>query len=122
MKTASAEIRSIVVKAYLSGKASKRQLADIFGFHLSAINRWLRLYRTENRLAPLEKGHMAAAFSPEECDRLIELLRDRPDITLAEIRDSFAKNCSLMAVHRTLERLGFRRDKKAGGKGRRKDN
>ena len=116
MKVASIEIRSTVVRAYLSGKASKQQLADIFGFHVSAINRWLRQFRVENRLAPRARGHMPAAFSPEECERLAKLIQERPDITLAEIKEYFSKTCSLMSIHRTLSRLGLRYKKNSQGK------
>jgi hypothetical protein len=34
MKTASAETRALVVKAYTSGIATRKQLAEIFGYHI----------------------------------------------------------------------------------------
>ncbi|MDR3319421.1 MAG: hypothetical protein LBS77_00270 [Desulfovibrio sp.] len=108
MKIASQEIQTIVVEAYRSGKSSKRQLADIFGFHLSAINKWIRDFTVEDRLAPKPKGHMAPAFSLQERERLVALVKENPGMTLEEIKDAFSKSCSLMSVHRTLKRLGFR--------------
>lgn len=58
---------------------------------------------------------MPKAFSPEERERLAALVTDKPDLTLEEIREAFSKNCSLMAIHRELKRLGFRFKKNAEG-------
>ena len=115
MSIASPEIRKIAVEAYLSGKASQQQLADIFGFHRTAIVRWVREYRKDGKLAPRVRGHMAKAFSDEEKERLALMVDEKPDLTLEEIREVFSKNCSLVAVHRELKRLGFRYKKNSEG-------
>lgn len=107
MKAASSEIRRIVVEAYSSGKATKKQLADIFGFHPAAINRWIRAAQEEGRYSPLARGHKRPTFSQHEQNQLIELLKDKPDMTLMEIRERFSKQCSLTTVCRTLKRIGF---------------
>ena len=112
MSIASPEIRKIAVEAYLSGKATQQQLADILGFHRTAIVRWVREYRKDGKLEPGVRGHMPKTFSPEEKERLIALVTNKPDLTLEEIREAFSKNCSLMAIHRELKRLGFRFKKK----------
>ncbi|MDL2271521.1 hypothetical protein LJC23_00625 [Desulfovibrio sp. OttesenSCG-928-I05] len=112
MSKATPEIRKIAVEAYLSGKATQQQLTDIFGFHRAAIVRWVREFRKDGRLEPQTRGHMLKAFSAEERERLAAMVRDKPDLTLEEIREAFSKNCSLMAVHRELKRLGFRYKKK----------
>jgi len=115
MSIASPEIRKIAVEAYLSGKATQGHLADIFGFHRTAIVRWVREYKQEGRLEPRVRGHMPRAFSLEEQERLAAMVNDKPDLTLDEIRAAFSKNCSLMAVHRELMRLDFRFKKNAEG-------
>lgn len=58
---------------------------------------------------------MPKTFSPEEKERLIALVTEKPDLTLEEIREIFSKDCSLMAIHRELKRLGFRFNKNAEG-------
>lgn len=115
MTIASPEIRKIAVEAYLSGKATQQQLSDILGFHRTAIVRWVREYKKDGKLEPRGRGHMPKAFSPEERERLAALVTDKPDLTLEEIREAFSKNCSLMAIHRELKRLGFRFKKNAEG-------
>jgi transposase len=115
MSIASPEIRKIAVEAYLSGKATQQQLADIFGFHRTAIVRWVREYRKDGKLEPQARGHMPRAFSLEEQERLVAMVRDKPDLTLEEIKAAFSKKCSLMAVHRELKRLDFRFKKNTEG-------
>lgn len=115
MSIASPEIRKIAVEAYLSGKATQQQLADILGFHRTAIVRWVREYRKDGKLEPQARGHMPRAFSPEERERLVTLVKNKPDLTLEEIRELLAKDCSLMAVHRELRRLDFRFKKNSEG-------
>ena len=115
MSIASPEIRKIAVEAYLSAKATQQQIADIFGFHRTAIVRWVREYKKEGKLEPRVRGHMAKAFSDEEKARLVAMVEEKADLTLEEIKKAFSKNCSLVAVHRELKRLGFRYKKNSEG-------
>ena len=82
MKIANPEIRSIVVKAYLSGSASRQQLADIFGYHIETVGRWIRASR-QGRLAPLPRGHRRSVFTPGELEQLAAYIEKNPDATLA---------------------------------------
>ena len=107
MKIASEEIRTIVVKAYLSGAASRQHLSEIFGYTTSSISNWVRAYKQENRLAPRPQGHRKAVFSKAELEQLSDILVKNVDMTLAEIREHFRKSCSLVAIHKTVVKLGF---------------
>ncbi|MDR1776922.1 MAG: helix-turn-helix domain-containing protein [Desulfovibrio sp.] len=40
------------------GKATQQQLADILGFHRTAIVRWVREYRKDGKIMPKVRGHM----------------------------------------------------------------
>ena len=116
MKTASAEIREIVVRAYTSGVASRRKLADIFGYHIQSIGNWIRAYEKKAQIAPLPKGHGKSVFSPAEREELAELLKNNADITLAEIKTHFGKTCNLSAIHRIIAGMGFTFKKNSEGK------
>lgn len=107
MKKASEEIRTLAVKAYLSGTSSRKQLSVIFGYSLASISNWVREYKQEKRLAPRPQGHRKAAFSDEELGQLSELLKEKVDLTLAEIKEHFHKECSLVAIHNTVVKLGL---------------
>jgi transposase len=116
MKIATEEIRSLVVKAFLSGTASRQQLSEIFGYTPASISNWVGEYKRENRLAPLPQGHRKAIFTDAELRQLAELLEKQVDLTLAEIRERFHKQCSLVAIHNTVAKLGFVFKKNSEGK------
>jgi transposase len=115
MKTASKEIRETVIKAYASGTASRKQLAEIFGYHIQSIGNWIRRYEKTAQVTPLPKGHRRTVFSDNEKEALAELLKNDVDLTLAEIKVYFAKSCSLTAIHKTIAKLGFTFKKNATG-------
>ena len=116
MKTASAETRALVVKAYSSGVATRKQLAEIFGYHIQSIGNWIREYEREGRITPRPKGHRQSVFNPEEREQLVALLQTKVDITLNEIRAHFGKTCCLAAIHRIVVGLGFVVKKNSQGK------
>jgi len=116
MKIASEEIRTIVVRAYLSGTAGRQHLSEIFGYTTASISNWVRAYKRENRLTPRPQGHRRAVFSEAELEQLSELLAKKVDLTLAEIRAHFRKSCSLVAIHKTVVKLGFVFKKNSAGK------
>lgn len=116
MKTASAETRALVVKAYTSGVATRKQLAEIFGYHIQSIGNWIREFESAGRISPRPKGHRKAIFTDDEKKALIELFQNDVDITLEEIRERFGKNCSLVAIHKTIVKLGFVFKKNSAGK------
>jgi transposase len=115
MKIANPEIRSLVVKAYLSGTANRRQLADIFGYHIETIGRWIRASR-QGRFTPLPRGHRRSVFSPEELKQLDAYIESNPDATLSELRERFGKQCSLPALHNITRKMGFVFKKNSEGK------
>jgi transposase len=116
MKTASAETRALVVKAYTSGIATRKQLAEIFGYHIQSIGNWIREFVREGRISSRPKGHRKSVFTDEERKALTELFQNNVDITLDEIREKFGKSCSLAAIHKTVVKLGFVFKKNTAGK------
>lgn len=107
MKFASAEIREKAVRAYLDGKGTARQLADIFGYTPATICNWVRVYRQTRRLSAKPNGHRKSCFTEEELAQLKKVIAETPDITLQEIKTRFNKSCCLAAICRILAKLGF---------------
>jgi len=106
MRTASEEIRQLVVNACESGAASREQLVEIFGYSLRTMARWVAESRGSGRTAPLPKGHRPPAFSQEERREIAAFIEGAPGATLAEIGERFGKTCSLAAVCRAVLKLG----------------
>ena len=115
MKTASSEIRMIVVKAYRAG-ISRQQIADIVGYHLNSVSRWIREFERDNRLEANPRGHRNSIFSENERCEIIALIEKQPDITLQELRSRLAKDCSVNAIHNLLKSLGIAVKKNTAGK------
>lgn len=116
MKTATKETRTIIINAYISNMATRKQLATIFGYHIQSINNWIREYKQEGRLEARPNGHRKSVFTPEEKKKLIELLEQNVDLTLVEIKDIFKKECTLWAISKLIRKLGFTYKKNATGK------
>ena len=116
MKIATEEVRSLAVNAFVTKVASREQIAKIFGYTTATISNWVREYKQEKRLAPRPQGHRSAVFTDQELQRLSGLLEANVDLTLAEIKEIFNKTCSLVAIHRTVVKLGFVFKKNSEGK------
>ena len=107
MKRASQEIRALAVKGVKSGQYTVQQMADLTGYTAASIYNWARVSREEKRVTAKPGGHRAPAFSADEQGQLRELVKEQPSITLEEIREHFQKSCSVVAVHKTLRRMGI---------------
>lgn len=108
MSIATPEVRKKAITAYRSGKGTQQQVADMYGIHLNTLKNWLKDYEAEGRLEPRPRGHMPQTFSEDEKQKIHDMILQKSDITLEEIRAAIGKNCSLMAVHRELVRQGFK--------------
>ena len=115
MKIATPEIRSIAVNAYLSGAASRRQLADIFGYHVETISRWIRESRQE-KFAPSPRGHRPSVFTVEELEQLDAYIKNNPDATLNELCEQFGRKCSVPAMHKITRKMSYVFKKNTEGK------
>lgn len=115
MKIATPEIRSIAVNAYVSGAASRQQLADIFGYHVDTIGRWIRESQ-QGKFAPLPRGHRPSVFSAGELAQLVSYINANPDATLSELCERFGQKCSLPAMHKLTRKMGYVFKKNTEGK------
>jgi transposase len=112
MRAYSNDLRERIVAAVDRGEQSIRQIAHLFSVSLSCIVRLLQLQRRTGSVQP--KPHPGA---PRKLDaaadaRLLELVRDQPDATLAELRDRLGIPCCLMTIVRALQRHKITRKKK----------
>ncbi len=112
MAISSQDIRQRAISAYRAGKGTQSHIAALFGISRPTMERWLRAYRHEGRVAPLPRGHRPRAFTQAEQQRLDTLLASQPDVTLEQIREIMSKTCSLMAIHRAVVALGWRLKKR----------
>jgi transposase len=113
MRPLSIDLRVRIVAAVEGGEHSLRELAELFSVDLSTIVRLLQRFRRTGSLQP--KAHGGGARSKLDADtvsRLLELVRQQPDATLAELRSRLGVACSIMTIFRVLRRHLITRKKK----------
>src|SRR3954447_1587511 len=109
----SQDLRQRIVDTIQRRDGTIRQVADRFLVSLSFVTRLLHLYRNTGSVEPKPHGGgNPAVLTPEDLQRLRELIRERPDATLEECRTHLGASCSLMTISRALSRLGLPRKKK----------
>ncbi len=114
MKPIFLEVRERIVEAYERGEHTQGELAEVFGVSERTVRRLWRQWCEQGALAPSKMGgYRPPAIRSEALKRLRQAVQERPDATLAELRKACRVECSLVTVHNTLKRLGYRRKKNA---------
>jgi transposase len=109
----SQDLRQRVLDTVQSGEGSLRQIARRFLVSVSFVTRLLRTHRSTGSLEPKPHGGgNPAVLTPEDLERLRELIRHQPDATLEECRQRLGVSCRLMTLSRALAELGLPRKKK----------
>src|SRR3954452_9881590 len=109
----SQDLRQRVLDTIQRGDGSVRRIARRFLVSVSFVTRLLQLHRTTGSVEPRPHGGgHPAVLTPEDLERLRELIRDRPDVTLEECRRHLGTSCRLATISRALSRLGLPRKKK----------
>ena len=113
MRAYSVEIRQRIVAAVESGEHTLGALAELFSVHLSTIVRLLQRFRTTGSVQPKpHAGGPRPKLDALATARLLDLVRQQPDATLAELRDRLGIDCNSVTIFRTLKRNGITRKKK----------
>ena len=114
MRALSLDLRQRIVGAYDRGEHTQKQVAERFGVSESSVKKLLRQRR--------ETGDIGTRYSncsaprkilAEHETKLRELLGERPDMTLEELRDAAGVDCTVQAVHDALLRMGMTYKKNA---------
>ncbi len=111
MKAYSIDLRKRVLAAYDSDKYSLNQIAKQF----QVTTRWIQKLRQqreqEGSIAPRPQNQgRKPAFRGANLEQLNNFVGKKPDTTLEEIKEHFSGkvNCSIVAIHNALKRLGWR--------------
>jgi transposase len=109
----SQDLRQRIVETARRRDGTLSQIAERFLVSVSFVTRLLQLHRTTGSVAPRPHGGgHPAVLTPEDLERLRELIDVRPDATLEECRTHLGSSCSLATISRALSRLGLSRKKK----------
>lgn len=107
------DLRDRVVAACDSGVWNREEIAEEYGVSTSWMRRLLQRRRDTGDYGPRKtKPGRKPVFSGATLQRLDGLVRQQPDATLSELRERSGVDCSLVTMHNTLNRLGYRRKKR----------
>jgi len=109
------DLRKRVLDVYDSGKYTLKQVAQRFQVTTRWIQQLRRRRKLEGTIAPYPQNQgRKPAFRGPQLEELHEFVKRHADATLAEIQEHFSGKvaCSLVAIHYSLKRLGWRYKKK----------
>lgn len=115
MKTYPIELRRRVLDAVERRLGTQEQIAKTFSVSAIWIRKLLNRKRKTGSIEPLPRTQgRKPAFRGTHIAQLHDFVKKHPDATLEEIREHFVHrvNCSIVAVHNALKRLGWRYKKK----------
>jgi transposase len=112
MKAYSQDLRERVVRACDEQRGTRQQIADLFGVSTAWIRRLLQRRRTTGSFAAKPHVGGAVKMTSDRRDRLVVLVREQPDATLAELHDRLAAPVHPSTIARTLLRLALTLKKK----------
>lgn len=114
MSVYSQDLRKRVIDALGPRDGSFRKVASRFQVSVSFITRLVKHRRLTGSIEPKPHGGgRPPALGPGDLERLRGSIRERPDATLEELRQSLGIACSLMAISRAVrEKLKITRKKK----------
>ena len=87
----SQDLRQRIVDTVQRGEGTVRQIAERFLVSVSFVTRLLQLHRSTGSVEPRPHGGgNPAVLTPEDLERLRELIREQPDATLEECASTSA--------------------------------
>ncbi len=108
------DLRARIVAAVDRHEGSLRWIARVFGVSTSSLVRLLQRRRATGTLTPEpHAGGPPPALTPDDHERLAELIREQPDATLDELKQRGGFTCSLKTLWMALRRRGLTRKKKS---------
>jgi transposase len=113
METYSLDLRTRVIRAYDRGEGTQIELAERFEVSERWIQKLLRQRRLHHSIVPLPRNSgRKPKVTGAKIARLQEVLAQRPDATLEELRDACGVRGSPLCIFRALQRLGITRKKR----------
>lgn len=104
-------VRRRIITLYEKGLRTE-QIAEVFGYCVAGVRRVRQRFAQTGSVEPKAgKVGRKPAFDPAALRRLSDAVRQKPDATLAELRDTVGVKADLAVYCRTLARLNLTRKK-----------
>lgn len=108
MATLSMDLRQRILAAYDAGEGTRQDIAERFRVSLGMVKKLLQQRRSTGEIGA--RHHLAGRkpkITPAHRERLADLVHERPDRTLVELREGLGLDCSLVAIHYALQAMNL---------------
>lgn len=116
MRTLSLDLRERILGTYDEGHATREEVARRYRVSLGMVKKLIQQRRHGGDIGP---RHHRCGRKPVILEkhqrRMRALLREKPDLTLAELRAAVELNCSLPAIHYVLVKMELSYKKRHSG-------
>ena len=116
MRILSLDLRERIISACDRGGQTRQEVADRFEVSLGMVDKLLRQRRLTGDIG--SRYHRCggkAKILDEHREHMRELLEERPDMTLEELRGAVGVDCTVQAIHYVLKKMGFTYKKRRYG-------
>ena len=108
MKALSIDLRERILATYDKENATREDVARRFRVSLGMVKKLIQQRRHTGNIQ--SRRHLCGRkplILENHRSQMRDLVRKKPDITLAELRDAVGLNCTLPAIHYALEQMGL---------------
>jgi len=120
MKTLSLDLRERILAAYDAGHSTRQRIADRFLVSLGMVKKLLAQRKAIGDIGPQHKNcGRKPKITEVHRRRLRELVTDKPDMTLEELRAAIGVDCTAPAIHYVLKAMDLSYKKRLSGQANR---
>ncbi|WP_372808804.1 IS630 transposase-related protein [Pontiella sp.] len=101
------DLRQRILSSYDAGEGTRQDIADRYRVSLGMVKKLLSQRKRTGDIAPRHNhSGRKPCFTEEHRLQMKALIDRQPDITLREIQDQLALDCTLPAIHYVLKDMG----------------
>ena len=116
MKTLSLDIRKRILACYDTRKHTRDEIAKRFCVSLGMVKKLLQQRKASGEIGDLyHRAGRKPIITQAHRQRMAAAIRERPDVTLAELRDRLGLRCTVVAIHYALDAMGMTYKKRRSG-------
>ncbi len=108
MRTLSLDLRERILISYDRKEGTRLDIAARYRVSLGMVKKLLQQRRRTGDIRPRHyRSGRKVTILPGHHEQMRTLLARKPDLTLKELRQAVALNCTLPAIHYALQRMGL---------------
>jgi transposase len=116
MATLSMDLRQRILTSYDQKEGTREEMAHRYRVSLGMVKKLIQQRRHTGDISP---RHHRSGRKPKilssHCQQMRKLLSRKPDLTLEELRQKVGLDCTVVAIHYALEKMGLTYKKRHSG-------